>query len=169
MSTEKNQAGAKIFGVALLGLAVVVGIVRSETAGITASASAPAPSINAKMENAVQETYEELMRLPQNHIGELVRARGKVIQVMREGSRVELRVEITHKTQTQYFDLWDDVVLVSYYQSPNEARILENDIVNFWGKSEGTITYKAIFGNTVEVPSITAYGITKEDAARSET
>jgi hypothetical protein len=162
MRTKETISGAIVVGIVFVGVIIAASTPPATTSGTTSVTQ-------AKMEDAVQETYEELMRRPQNHMRELVRARGKVIQVMRDGSNVQLRVEITHKTQTQYFDLWDDVVLVSYYQSPNETRILENDIVNFWGKSQGTITYKAIFGNTVEVPNITAYGITKEDAARSET
>jgi hypothetical protein len=65
--------------------------------------------------------------------------------------------------------LWDDAVLVWYAPSPGEARILEKDIVEFWGRYAGVQTYTAVLGNIVQIPGVTAYGLTRSTIVTQET
>lgn len=97
-------------------------------------------------------TYEQLARNPKEYIGLPVILYGEVIQVMEEGEQVALRVNITEGEVN-----WQNAVYVDYTrQLPNESRILEGDIITFWGISNDTISYEAVLGNSITVPYIKA-------------
>lgn len=99
-------------------------------------------------------TYKELARNPQNYIDEKVVYTGKVIEVKESGSNVVFRINIT-EGQNGY----DDTVYVTYKRKNDEPRILEDDIVKFWGQSKGLKTYESAMGGTVTIPQINALAI----------
>jgi hypothetical protein len=90
-------------------------------------------------------------------LGAVVVLRGEVIQVIEDGLNVMLRINVTHGK----YDIWKDTVLVYYSKgSSSESRILEKDIVRFWGGFAGIESYKSIFGQTIQIPAIVARVIT---------
>ena len=94
-------------------------------------------------------SYDELARNTESYIGQRVYYRGKVVQVVEQGGdKAVLRVNVTEKE----YGWWDDTVWVNY----KGPRVLEDDIVKFWGIIEGRRKYRAVLGNEVVIPEITA-------------
>ena len=50
----------------------------------------------------------------------------------------------------------DRCILVKYTRKKGEARILEKDYVNVYGKMNGLVTYETVNGTKVTMPSISA-------------
>jgi hypothetical protein len=101
-------------------------------------------------------TYDELARNTEQHEGELLYYRGKVVQVMEgTGDKQQLRVYVT----LDEHGWWDDAVFVRY-EGP---RLLEDDIVHLWGEVQGRITYEAIMGNKITIPEFKAVILTREE------
>lgn len=96
--------------------------------------------------------FQELSRYPDRYFGKPVQFYGKVVQVMEEGSKVQMRVS-TRQSSIGWFD---DLVLVIYQRGRDEARILEDDMLRVYGRYQGIIKYKAVMGNEVSIPSIDA-------------
>jgi len=93
-------------------------------------------------------TYEELARNPDKYLGDYVKLRGEVIQVMVDGDEYTLRVNIT---KGRYY--WEDPILVTYtMKDSGEDRILEEDIVLMYGMMFGDYTYETVMGAEVTVP-----------------
>jgi hypothetical protein len=101
---------------------------------------------------ATPVTYGELARNPTQHMGQVVHFTGRVAQVEYQGDEAMLRVEMT---RTIYG--WADAVLCDYHPvSTSAPRILEGDVVQVWGISQGITSYTSIFGQTIQVPKISA-------------
>lgn len=96
--------------------------------------------------------YEDVARNPDDWEGKKVAFRGKVIQTMQDGNGYTLRVNVTEGR----YGLWDDTILVSYAAKSGEARILEDDIMTFYGTMKGMYSYKSVLGATITVPLLIA-------------
>jgi hypothetical protein len=102
---------------------------------------------------AVNVGYDDLARNPTQHMGQIVHLIGHVVQVVYGGDRVVLRIEISRSV----YGNWTNVIFCDYQRvSPTEPRILENDVVELWGVSEGITSYDAILGQTIEIPRVSA-------------
>ena len=88
--------------------------------------------------------------------GETVFYRGKVIQVNEQRGDFQMRVNVT---KGDY--MWDDTVFLRYNDAP--VRILEDDIIAFVGRMNGTVTYKSVLGNEVTIPDITVMSLIIKD------
>ena len=110
--------------------------------------------------------YETLARNPEKYKGQHFKLKGKVVQVLDSDSWFEnattLRVNITNKGDDN-FELWDDTIVCSVNIPKGGDRILEDDIIEFYGDCDGLYTYKSIFGQKISVPKIDIkyYGIAK--------
>lgn len=150
---KKIGLGVGIF----FGIMIVLVIIGSIYSGIddkNTSTSTPSeikstltPS-EIKSQAITDLSYDDLFRHNNNHIGKIVYYQGEVIQSQHiYGDTYVLRVGVTNK------DLfYSDIIWVNY-EGP---RILENDLINLWGKVKGIKQYNAILGNTVEIPEIDA-------------
>lgn len=96
--------------------------------------------------------YDELARNPDSYKGQYLKFRGKIIQVMDDGSAVTYRINVT----CGEYDIWDDTVLVGYSYKEGDSRFLEDDIVSFYGMSAGLYTYKSTLGGNITIPSVLA-------------
>lgn len=115
----------------------------------------PTMTIEELKATAKQITYDELARNTEKHIGEFLYFRGKVVQVIEgSGQEMGLRVEVTEGE----YGFWDDLVWVNFKGS----RLLEDDIIQFWGTVEGRYSYKTVLGSTVTIPEITALVLSLE-------
>lgn len=100
--------------------------------------------------------YEDLARNPKEHEGKKVVFTGEVVQVLESRKNVIYRINVTPKE----FGLYTDAVYVTYRrQDDSESRILEDDIVIFWGTSKGLVTYETVLGNDHTVPRVEAVAI----------
>jgi starvation-inducible outer membrane lipoprotein len=112
------------------------------------------PTLVELKKTAVSVPYDDLTRKPEDHIGQIVRFIGKVIQV----------VPGEHNNKDIILIIWvgkgltslNDVVYVEYQPGVREPTILKNDVVEFWGKFKGIKTPEANHGNT-DVPQVVAY------------
>ena len=77
-----------------------------------------------------------------------VALQGKVIQVIEDGNHIELRVNINGE--------YSDTIYVMYIKKENEGRILEDDMIKFYGSFEGLLTYTSILGAEITIPQVDA-------------
>ena len=102
------------------------------------------------------QTFDDLARSPTGLKGQSVYLTGKVIQSQQDGDRYLLRVNITPERWG-----WKDTVLVAFTQPEKSSnRIVEGDIVDINGWSNGITSYKAVMGQTIQLPSIHACDVT---------
>ena len=94
-------------------------------------------------------TYDQIARNPDDYEKKLAKFTGEVVQVLREGDEIQMRVDVT---MTEY-GFYEDTVYVFYTASDN-TNILEGDIITMYGELRGMQEYEAIFGNTVSIPRI---------------
>lgn len=104
--------------------------------------------------------YDELARNPNSYVGHLVCFEGEVIQVQESNSILyysTYRINVTKHTYTYLDDeWWDDTVYVNYDSYNADSRILEDDVVMFYGEFQGLKTYTTIMGGSVTIPYVIA-------------
>lgn len=124
------------------------------TAESDITAEAPAMPESDYKASCEAVSYEDIARQPDLYNGKNVVFTGKVIQVQ-EGSwwssETIYRINVT---QGEY--LWSDTVYVTYKLPEGSPRILEDDIVTFYGICTGTETYTTVLGSSVTIPSVEA-------------
>ena len=55
---------------------------------------------------------------------------------------------------------WSDTIFVDYRaNSTSDARILEGDVIQLWGEFVGIKSYKAVLGQTIQIPHVVARAI----------
>lgn len=96
-------------------------------------------------------SYKKLSRNPDKYDGKKVTFTGQIIQVMESDYGNAYRINVS---KTSYGS-WDDTVYVEFDPSTSK-RLLEDDIVKFYGTYEGIYTYETIFGGEVSIPSVDA-------------
>ncbi|HHX19713.1 MAG TPA: hypothetical protein GX728_04670 [Clostridiaceae bacterium] len=97
-------------------------------------------------------SYNELARNPRKYEGRYVRFTGEVVQAMEDLFFYVYRINVTKK---RFF--WDDTVYVEYISLDDSMpRVLEDDIVTFYGEYKGLKTYTTIFGGSVTIPYVSA-------------
>lgn len=96
-------------------------------------------------------SYKKLARTPDKYEGKKVKFTGKVIQVIEDTYSTSYRIEVTKGS----YGIWDDVVYVEYDGNPSK-RILEDDIVTFYGEFDGLYSYESVLGASITVPSVEA-------------
>jgi hypothetical protein len=112
------------------------------------------PALMELKKTAVSIPYDDLTRKPEDHIGQLVRFSGKVIQVVpdEQNGKTVIVIIWVGKGLTSL----NDVVYVEYEPDAHKRRIMKNDVVEFWGKFKGIKSPEANQGNA-EVPDVIAY------------
>lgn len=98
--------------------------------------------------------YKDIARLPDDYKGKQVVFTGEVIQVQ-ESSWSKSTIYRINVTKDQY-GYWDDTVYVTYKLPEGAPRILEDDIVTFYGQCEGTHTYETVLGSNITIPAVSA-------------
>ena len=77
---------------------------------------------------------------------------GRVIQVMNGDGFTAYRVNVTNDGWGYY----DDTIYVEYHGTFENGRILEDDMITFYGESYGLYTYETIFGAEMTIPAVVA-------------
>ena len=91
-------------------------------------------------------TYDQLARTPDDYLGKKVKFYGKVIQVIENGSTVQIRLAVN--------DDYDTILLGKYDSSIVSSRIFEDDMITIYGVSVGTITYQSTMGGNITIPGV---------------
>ena len=97
-------------------------------------------------------SFEELSRNPDKLKGTALTFTGEVIQVTEPviGDTVTLRIDVT---KTEY-GFYTDTILATVEVPEGEDRILEDDIITFYGDCEGLYTYTSVLGSKISLPKI---------------
>jgi len=93
--------------------------------------------------------YKDLARTPDTYMGAKVKYTGEVIQVQEDGNNVGLRVNVTKGS----YDLYSDTMYVTYDKGIIKGRVLDKDIISFWGVSAGLLKYQTVMGAEISIPS----------------
>ena len=109
-------------------------------------------SKSAYMSKCQTISYNELARNPGKHEGKMVKFTGKVFQVSEGLFSTTYMISVTNKGYGYY----DDNVYVTYYGDNEDSRILEDDIVTFYGEYKGLKTYETVMGASRTIPQVTA-------------
>lgn len=115
----------------------------------TIKENSPASYEEAKQE-AVNVSYEDLMRYSESYTGKLVCFKGGIVQVINDIPKLELRVATKNDGFIGYIE--NEVYL--YSSDYSGERLLEEDIINFCGKSKGMISYTSVLGVKISIPKI---------------
>lgn len=100
-------------------------------------------------------SYKEIARNPDKYEGKYIKFTGKVVQVSEASSPLYYsvyRISVTNKGYGYY----DDTVYVTCANYGEGDRILEDDIVTFYGECQGTKTYETVMGANVTIPWVEA-------------
>jgi hypothetical protein len=155
---------ATIWGVVLVVGAIAVGASTSNSTSTPSSTPPPNKTTNAEPISDVKArartvSYDELARYPSNYQGAIVVFEGKVVQATESGQDLTLRIDVAAHVNVSD-PSWrpgSDIVYVDYHKHlSNETRILEDDRVRFWGRYAGIMSYKSIFGQTIQIPRVVA-------------
>lgn len=104
-------------------------------------------------------SYEEISRNPNNYKDKKAKFEGEVIQVIENGDKVTLRVDIT-KEANEFAEggyIWSNTIYVDYTRkAEDESRVLEGDVITMYGKLNGIKNYMSILGSEVNLPYLKA-------------
>ena len=98
--------------------------------------------------------YDQLARNPNDYKEKKVKFYGEVVQVTEDGwdgAGTVLRVAVKSSKPDGDFD---GIVLVYYKKSIVKSRVLEDDMITFYGVSKGLYTYESTEGEGVTLPLI---------------
>ncbi|MCR5688964.1 MAG: hypothetical protein K6G71_01825 [Clostridiales bacterium] len=96
--------------------------------------------------------YKSLERTPDDYEGEKIKFSGYVVQVCSEASSPLYYSTYRVATSGKY----DNVIYVKVDNYGSGSRILEDDYLTFYGTYDGLYSYKAVRGNEITIPSMTA-------------
>lgn len=103
-------------------------------------------------------TYEQLARTPKDYKNEKLTLTGSVAQVQEDKKEVDLRIAIDGNIDNIVYVALEPKIL-------NGTRILEDDLVTFYGTSKGVTTYESTMGQDITIPLVIADSINDQGAA----
>ena len=87
-------------------------------------------------------TYKQLARTPDDYVGEKVKFKGKVVQVMEGDGETQIRLAVDGN--------YDNIIYGAY----NSSIVLEDDYITIMGVSGGLLTYTSTMGGDITIPSV---------------
>lgn len=125
----------------------------TEETTIETTTELPSMSIEELEESSKEIPYKDLARDPDNYTGELVKFSGEVVQVIESSFGAnQYRIAVT-KDEYGYYD-YNDIVYLTYSLKDGESRILEDDIVTFYGTYTGLTSYASTLGGKITIPAV---------------
>ena len=101
--------------------------------------------------------YDEIFRHSENYEGSYIHIKGEVIQVLYDSNNrpSDLRINTGFCDYGEYFEgeYCEDTYYLTFENYGGE-RILEEDIVDIYGKYDGLYSYESIWGETITIPRI---------------
>ena len=115
------------------------------------------PSDEDKLAAYETVDFATLARNPDSYKGQKFVMTGEVIQVQEPtfGKTVQLRINVTKKTYESIDAVnWTDTIFATVQIPKGDDRILEGDIITFYGVCDGLYTYTSVLGQSVSLPKI---------------
>lgn len=91
-------------------------------------------------------SYKDLARNPEDYIGEKVKFKGNVVQVMEGDGEVQIRLAVGGD--------YNNIIYCVYDSSIVSSRVLEDDYITVMGISSDLITYTSTIGGEITIPSM---------------
>lgn len=99
--------------------------------------------------------YKTLARNPDNYKGKTYKFSGKVFNVNEPGLFSGESIILVNVTCTnEDFSLWEDTISMTIVIPKGANRIIEDDIIEFYGECKGLKTYTTVLGANISVPEI---------------
>lgn len=97
--------------------------------------------------------YDDLARDAAGYEGEKFEFTGEVQQVVydSESGESEYMISVTKED----YDFYTDNVYVYYTRGEND-KLIEDDIVTFYGEASGEKSYTSVLGESITIPAVTA-------------
>lgn len=135
-----------IFVVLFLAVIVLIGSGGSGTS--SPSSQLASASIDEVKAEAISDLdYDELFRNNSEYVGKVVHYVGEVVQIQEgSGNSYVMRANVTENES----GFWEDDIFLSY----SGDRVLENDIIEFWGEVKGVRKYDTVLGSSRSIPDI---------------
>lgn len=99
--------------------------------------------------------YRTIARNPDQYKSTIVTYTGRVLQVMESGNKLTFRIGVGTNM--------DDVFMVSYRKLSTESRILEDDVLTFYGEFKGITKYTTVLDQEISVPEVNARYIVRRN------
>ena len=149
-TSEPSRAKKKIykkwwFWVAIVAVAVIL-VALVSGGGTPDLIELPEEEYRAKCQ---VYTYDEIARSPEKYEKSLAKFTGEVIQVLRDGDELQMRVNVTKDA----YGFYDDTMYV-FYTVTNGVNVLEGDIVTMYGELRGMQEYESVLGAEISIPRI---------------
>jgi hypothetical protein len=133
--------------VLFIGIAIVMDIAGMDQ-GVSQSSTPPVLTTAQIKSQAQSISVANLMRYPDTYKNSIVHFRGKVVQVQNlYGNNYYLRMDTK---SDQYLGYFGDTIYIDYQGD----RLLEDDVIDVWGKFAGLKSYTAVLGNEITLPEI---------------
>lgn len=92
-------------------------------------------------------TYDDLARKPDEYKYKRITFQGTVVQVIEDNDNNQTQIRLATKNG------YDDVIFIVVDRDLVKSRILEDDIIRFYGVSAGLITYESTIGGEITIPA----------------
>ena len=129
----------------------------STTPATTASTRSPEEVLDEwradVINNSVSVTYDALARSTDAMEGSCIKVTGEIQQVLEYDTLYQGLISITYYDDP-YFPYYTDNVFFTAPKKYFEVRLLEGDIVTFYGISEGLFTYISVMNLQTTLPSM---------------
>lgn len=96
--------------------------------------------------------YEDIARNPSEYEKKLAKFTGEIVQIIRDGDKLQMLVSVTLKG-SEPFTYYDDKMYV-FYTINNNVNLLENDIITMYGELRGTQEYTDVLDRQATLPRI---------------
>lgn len=97
-----------------------------------------------------QITYNDLARKPDKYEYKRITFQGRVIQVIEDDDNDQTQIRLATN------DDYDKVMYVLIDRNKLKVRLLEDDMIRFYGISGGLVTYESTMGGNITIPSAVA-------------
>lgn len=91
-------------------------------------------------------SYDNIARNPNDYLEKKVNFTGTVVQVVEDTDIVGILFAADNNS--------NNLIYGEYYKTIVSSRVLEGDVITIYGISKGTISYQAVLGNMVTIPSV---------------
>lgn len=106
--------------------------------------------------------YDSIYRNPSEYNKKLAMFKGEVIQVLKDGDDLQMRVNITLVGEEGSYQYYTDTIYV-FYRINEGVNVLEGDIITMYGELRELQEYTSAFGVEISIPRFFAKFIIIEE------
>lgn len=130
------------------------------------SSTYPSDLIDLPKDEYIQQSqvydYDSIFRNPSDYNKKLAVFTGEVIQVLKDGDDLQMRVNITLVGEEGSYQYYTDTVFV-FYKINEGVNVLEGDIITMYGELRELQEYTSAFGVKISIPRFYAKFIIIEE------